>query len=360
MWSDGGAPATAATAGVMAELWSIAEWEGKAGNRQLTQPLLPLLVVVAAVRSHCHCRFLLLFSSSPSSHLHCGLLLTTAAAIQSGGRPPPGLMWAVTMPPLPPPPNPPKNPKQWPEAIIRPRRCRHSEGGGGGGGEEGRYRGTDGRRRSGPFSPLTPQTPRPPPPARPLPPPPSPHRTTTSFMAPLSPSLSPNCTKLRQAACTHREYSATAANPKWGREQKPRRRCRKHHVVRGRRRRRRPGARSSRPRQPRVAPPITGGRDRGGGGRRGWDWEAGAGVDCGGGRVDLETGRERLRGRAMKGISSRMVGQPLSIPRHKECHDFLGVPLASLAIDRSALLRIHLIPYVFLLLYLYIIRRRPR
>ena len=35
--------------------------------------------------------------------------------------------------------------------------------------------------------------------------------------------LSPNCTKLRQAACTHREYSATAANPKWGREQKPRR-----------------------------------------------------------------------------------------------------------------------------------------
>ena len=54
----------------------------------------------------------------------------------------------------------------------------------------------------------------------------------------------------------------------------------------------------------------------------------------------------------MKGISSRMVGQPLSIPRHKECHDFLGVPLANLAIDRSALLRIHLIPYVFLLLSL--------
>ena len=137
------------------------------GNRQLTQPTLLHLALAVAHRNHCHCRFRL-FSCScpPSSHLHCGLLHTTEWA---SGRPPPGLMWAVTMPPTQPPKNPkqwPENPTQWPEAIIRG--LRHSEG---------RYRGTGGRRRSGPFS--SPLTPRPPPP----PPPPSAHRTTTSFMA---------------------------------------------------------------------------------------------------------------------------------------------------------------------------------
>ena len=161
-------------AGFMALLWSISEWRGeREGNRQLTQPTLLHLALAVVHRNHCHCRFRL-FSCScpPSSHLHCGLLHTTEWA---SGRPPPGLMWAVTMPRTRPPKNPkqwPENPTQWPEAIIRG--LRHSEG---------RYRGTGARRRSGLSS--SPLTPRPPPP----PPPPSAHRTTTSFMAPLSAGL---------------------------------------------------------------------------------------------------------------------------------------------------------------------------
>ena len=91
--------------------------------------------------------------------------------------------------------------------------------------------------------------------------------------SPLSSSSSCHCTKLRPAACTHREYSATAANPKWGREQKPpttplqtlqEAPCGERTTT-PRRRRGRPGALSPRASQRRVAAPIAVGGVRGGG-----------------------------------------------------------------------------------------------